>query len=502
VTGATIRGGPRARRAGRSRLRSWTSWTSLLLGLAPLACPSSPPKTAGADNADKGCAGSAAPSCRGARALLASATAFSNVKHDYILDPTSSFAPGRGVELADGASWRAVPTACAVAQSRKTSAPASGDAIDFGFVGVSVDNVLVGADADITPLLSAGGSGATHHVRLVAMAFVRDDDPQFFDASDQVSFAGTACSCARATHFVGAVKLGGMLAYEIGARAGEVHATAFALAKARLEASDASIEETRIGGLEVEGLEEALGAEGAGAKGAPAEPKPLRFHVKNPVPVAYAVYPMSDVCRFALPVPDVTPLPVDFGVVPYDKDGARLVHVVNRAAIDLVATVGGGARPFDIPARGSADVPLTWRPMGDEPGCDAQTREETLVFAPKDTSAPAVPRQQSVRLVESVRSGHGDVRRSERVDTGEGRLIDYATTVRDWTCPKDHVLAGCRAEHAECADARHDCSQDFALTAREDANGCHFGCAGPRGILSKTYCRFDAVMDCRLRCGP
>jgi len=474
---------------------------AIALCLAPLACPSSPAgKGASASGGDRPtCVGAGSASCRRALSLLASASAFTNVKHDYILDPTSSFAPGRGVELAEGGArgeggtWRAVPTACAVAQPQRGGAARSeAEAIDFGFVGVSVDNVLVGADADLTPFLSAGASGATHRVKLVAVAFVRDDDPQFFDASDAVSFAGTACACARATHFVGAVKRGGLLAYDLDARSGEAHGTAFAVAKARLEASDASIAETRVGGLEVEGLEDALatGQKSAGH---------LHFHVKDPVPIAYAVYPISDVCRFALPVPDVTPIPIDFGSVPYGEGGSRLVHVVNRAAIDLVATLGG--RAFDVPARGSMDLPLAWSPRGDAPGCDAQTREEALVFAPKDGSAPAVPRQQSVRLVESVHTGRGAVTRSERVDTGEGRLIDYATTARDWTCPRDYVVAGCRAEHTQCADPKGDCTRDFVVTAREDGNGCHFACAGPRGILTKSYCRFDAVMDCRLRCG-
>ena len=42
---------------------------------------------------------------------------------------------------------------------------------------------------------------------LVAVAFVRDLDPQFFGASEEVAFGGEACTCGRATHFVGSVKI-------------------------------------------------------------------------------------------------------------------------------------------------------------------------------------------------------------------------------------------------------------------------------------------------------
>jgi hypothetical protein len=466
------------------------------LALTLAACPGAPttPQVAGgARGAGKGAAGCSGPhadACRRAQGMIASASAFSNVKHDYILDPTSTFAPGRGLEQGADGTWSAIPTACAQTKSGPRPAKLDTQTIDFGYVGVAVDNVLVAADADIMPFLAAGGSASVHKVKLVAIAFVRDLDPQFFDASDSVSFAA-GCACGRATHFVGAVKVGGMLSYELDVRAGEAHGRALELVKAKIEASATDVTETRVGDLEVEGLEAQL-------RGGPMATAPLTFRVKNPVPIAYAVYPIADVCKFALPEPEVSPAPVDFGEVPYGKDATRLLHVVNRAAIDLTATLG--PRTVDVPAHGSVDFPVTWIPRGETVGCESQIREETLVFTPKDPTTPAVPRQQSVRIVENVRTGRGGILRAEHVDTGEARAPDYAATVRDWTCPEDYVLVGCHAEHAQCSDAQKDCSQDFSLTANQVGNGCHIGCNGPHGYLSKSWCRFDAVMECRLRC--
>jgi hypothetical protein len=176
------------------------------------------------------------------------------------------------------------------------------------------------------------------------------------------------------------------------------------------------------------------------------------------------------------------------------------VHVVNRASIDLRATLDG--RTFSVPALGSADLPLTWTPAGDALGCEVQTREHALELVPRDPHAPVVPRTQSVRLVARVRTGKPTFRRHEHVDTGVGRKPDYAATEREWTCPPDYALASCRTERRECSDGRCATS-GYAVNARPTENGCRFACSGPTGLvpgLSSYYCRFDAVMECRLRC--
>jgi hypothetical protein len=437
------------------------------------------------------CGALGAVECTRARGLIAAAGTFSDVKHDYILDPTASFSPGRGIERTASGLWSAVPSACAQADAAAPAAKVDAQTIDFGFVGVAVDTTLVSADADLTPFLGAGGEASTHKIRLVAIAFARDLDPQFFDASPNVTYGAEGCACGRATHFIGAVKVGGMLSFETEVRAGEVHARAIDFVRARLADSHASVTETRVGGLEVEGLEAAL----AGGVS-----RPLTFKVASPVPLAYAVYPIADVCRFALPAPDVSPTPMDFGDAAYGKESTRLLHVVNRASIDLHAVLG--ARTFAVPARGSLDVPLTWAPEGDAPGCEAQTREETVLFVPQDPAAPVTPKQQTARVVEQVRTGRPAVARTEHIDTGESRRPTYAATSRDWTCPPDFTVSACRVEQPQCADTTRTCTSDgYGVVAAQVGNGCHFACSGPNAILSAQFCRFDATMECRLRCG-
>ncbi len=441
--------------------------------------------------------------CNRARGLLSAATGFTNVRHEYILDPTSTFAPGRGVEQMSGGLWNALPIACAKPQGGPRldgqsidfgqNTKVDAQTIDFGFVGVSIDSTLVSAEADVSPFFNAGAEAGIHHVRLVAIAFVRDLDPQFFEASDEVSLSGQSCACRNATHFVGSVKLGGMLAYETTVREADVHMTALQLVKAKLSAKDATITETRVGGLEVDGLAEQLNGSGA--------TKPLTFRVSNPVPVAFAAYPISDVCKFGFPAPDVTPAMVDFGDTPYGRESQRLVHVVNRANFDVRATVG--RRVVDVGARASVDVPISWAPVGDATGCDSQQREETLVFAPKAEGAPVAPQQQTSRIVETIHAGKPTVVRAEHVDTGERRSPDYASTVRDWTCPPDYVVATCRTQGESCGDGALGCSSlGYFLAADTANNGCHFGCKGPTSIIAASnYCRFDAVMECKLACG-
>lgn len=478
----------------------------LVLGAALAGCPSRPPvgppetedKRAGRPSGAP-CAGLAEGECGRAKGLLAAASGFGNVKHEYLLDPASAIAPGRGVQRGPEGTYSVLPTRCA--QERGASAASAApkvDAttIDFSYVGVAIDQALVSADADLTPWLSAGGEAAEHKISLVALAFVRDLDPQFFSASEDVAFGGEGCTCGRATHFVGAVKMGGLLAYEMRVRAGELHGRALEFVRARIAAGDARVTQTVVGGLEVSGIEK-LAPSAASSSG---PPPALSFAVKNPVPIAYAIYPLADVCKFAFPAPEVAPEVLDFGDVPYESESTKLLHIVNRAPIDLRASVG--ERTFAVPALGSADVPVTWRPNGAAIGCEVQTRDETLQFYPRDVDAPVVPKMQSARIVERVRTGKPTYRRHEHVDTGVSRKPDYAGTKREWTCPDDYAVSSCRTEKPECGDGR--CATDgYAVNAEPAPNGCRFGCKGPEGLipgLSSNFCRFDAVMECRLRC--
>ncbi len=471
--------------------------TLALLASSLAACPKPAaigpgeptPKNAGPEV----CAGLASAECGRAKGLLAAASAFGNVRHEYLLDPASAMVPGRGVQRADGGSFTVLPTRCASAKANHPDGSARVDAstIDFSYIGVAVDQALVSADADLAPWLSVGGEASEHKVSLVAVAFVRDLDPQFFGASEEVAFGGDACTCGRATHFVGSVKMGGLIAYEMRVRAAEVHGHALDFVRARVAAGDARITQTVVGGLEVDGLD------GISASNAA---RPLAFRVKTPVPIAYAVYPLADVCKLSFPAPEVSPEAIDFGDVPDGQEATRLVHVVNRAPIDLRATIG--ERTFAVPALGSIDAPLSWRPSAPVAGCQKQTREDTLQFYPSDASAPVSPKVQSVRLTSQVRTGKADFRRHEHVDSGSGRKPDYASTRREFTCPPDYVVASCRTTNAQCGDGK--CATDgYAVNAEPAPNGCRFGCKGPESILpglSSNFCRFDAVMECRLRC--
>lgn len=468
--------------------------SSLLLAACPSAkAPLEPSKPAA--KASSACAGLEDQECGRARGLLSAASAFGNVRHEYLLDPASAMVPGRGVQRGEGGGFTVLPTRCATERGgRDANAKVDASTIDFSYIGVAVDQALVSADADLAPWLSAGAEATEHKVSLVALAFVRDLDPQFFAASDEVAFGGEACTCGRATHFVGSVKMGGLISYEMRVRAGELRGRALDFVRARIAASDARVTQTVVGGLEVDGLD---GTATASAS------KPLSFRVKTPVPIAYAVYPLADVCKFAFPAPEVSPETLDFGEVPYDREETRLVHVVNRASLDLRATLG--ERTFAVPALGSVDVPLSWRPSGTITGCHSQTREDTVQFYPRDDSAPVTPKTQSARVVSRVRTGKADFKRHEHVDSGTGRKPDYASTRRDWTCPPDYVVASCKTEKAQCGDGK--CTTDgYAVNAEPGQNGCRFGCKGPESLipgLSSNFCRFDAVMECRLRCaGP
>lgn len=474
---------------------------SLFLAAVLAGCPGKPALDA-TDAAEKkdaqgkgSCAGLAPAECGRAKGLLAVASGFGNVKHEYLLDAQSTIAPGRGVQRGEGGAYSVLPTRCARERGTDNAAPnVDASTIDFTYVGVAIDSMLVAADADLTPWLSAGGEASEHKISLVALAFVRDLDPQFFGASEDVAFGGEGCTCGRATHFVGAVKMGGVLSYEMRVRAGELRGRALEFVKSRIAAGDARVTQTMVGGLEVSGMDK-LGNLAAGSA-----PPTLDFKVKNPVPVAYAIYPLGDVCKFAFPAPEVAPEVVDFGDVPYEKEETKLLHIVNRASLDLRASIGD--RTFAIPALGSADVPLSWKPTGETTGCEIQTRDHTLQFYPRDADAPVVPKTQSARIVSRVRTGKPSFRRHEHVDTGVSRKPDYAGTRREWTCPEDYAVSACRTEKPQCGDGK--CASDgYAVNAEPVANGCRFSCKGPEGLLpglSSNYCRFDAVMECHLRC--
>jgi hypothetical protein len=435
------------------------------------------------------CAGLDQHACGKANQLLGAASSFGNVRHEYLLDPASSLAVGRGVARGEGGAYSVLPTRCAVTRGAADPGKVDPSTIDFSYVGVSIDHTLVSADVDLAPWVSAGGEESERSVALVAVAFVRELDPQFFTASEgDVVFGGESCSCGRATHFVGSVKMGGLIAYEMRVKSGELRGRALDFVKARVAAGDARVTQTTVGGLEIEGLDHV------------SDGKPLGFRVKTPVPIAYAVYPLSDVCTFAFPLPDVSPETVDFGEVPYERDATRLVHVVNRASIDLRASLGD--KTFAIPALGSADLPVSWRPSGATAGCHEEIREDTIQFYPRDASAPVTPKQHSVRLRERVRTGKPDFLRHEHIDSGSGRKPDYGTTKREWTCPPDYVVASCKTEKAQCGDG--SCTTDgYSVNAEPGTNGCKFACKGPESFLpglSSHFCRFDAKMECRLRC--
>jgi len=458
------------------------------------ACGGAKPAVLAAQNASV-CAGLDDSACKRAKGLISAANAFSTMRTELILDPTSSFAHGRGlVRGADGL-WTPIPTQCATPTAQK-SAGVDASQVDFGFVGIAIDNTVLGADVEIAPYFSGGAEAGIHKVRLVAVAYVRDLDPQFFDASDEVAYAGEACTCRNATHFIGSVKMGGMLSYDVTVREGEAHGKALDFFKAHFSAKEATIVETRVGGLEVDGLDEQMDSARAGAA------KPLVFRVKTPVPIAYAVYPLGDICKFAFPEPEVSPASIDFGEAPYGRETQRLVHVVNRASFDLAVTLG--KQSAIVPARGTAEVRAAWLPTGDAPGCEQQSREESMVFVPRVESTPAVPKQRSLRVSEIVRTGRASVLVAAHVDTGEARRPDYAATARDFVCPPDHVVTACRAQSAQCGDKNKDCSSDgYSIIAeqRSGQNGCHFACLGPTSILlASNFCRFDAVMECRLSC--
>jgi len=146
-----------------------------------------------------------------------------------------------------------------------------------------------------------------------------------------------------------------------------------------------------------------------------------------------------------------------------------------------------GADTFVLPAGGAADLPVRWTPDGDAPGCETQTRDLAIPFLRLGGQTA-----RSARVLETIRTGRGAVSRTERVVPTPPKL-DLDSTIRDWTCPRDFVRTACRAENTGTYEV-------VAEPRGEDA--CHFACRGPKTPGQRADCRFDATMDCALRCKP
>jgi hypothetical protein len=312
-------------------------------------------------------------------------------------------------------------------------------------------------------------------VKLVALAFVHDQSlPSFDRGRALVETASGACSCGEATHFAGLTKYGAMVSFTFKSprRTGAVRA--LDLVRTALGDPRAGVRESRVGNMTIDGLTR-FAARDATA--------PLTFHVTDAVPLAYSASPIAELCDFS--APEVSPSPLDFGVAVYGSEARRNVHVVNRSTLDLRALVGPST--FFLPAGGTLDLPLRWTPDGDAPGCETQTRDLAIPFFRMHGGTA-----RTARVLETIRTGRASVRRAERVEPSLPKL-DLASTVRDWTCPRDFVRSSCRAENAAGADV-------VAEPRGKDA--CHFACRAPSTAGRSSPCRFDAVMTCALNCLP
>jgi hypothetical protein len=454
------------RRVGRAR---WGAIFALPLLAAPIACPRGP---APAKSPRAPCASLGPSSCETARALTVAAATYADELHDDLLAGARVSSGTTLARTAEG--WRVLPVECA--RARRSRARIDPGVVDYAFVGVAVDATLVSADADIGPLLAR----SHHDVRLVAIAFVRDLAPPSFDrGASLVETPSGGCSCGEAAYFAGATKYGAMVSFAFDAPPGPSHVRALDFVSAALGDARRGVRESRIGSMTIDGLPRFLRGEAA---------VPLAFHVTDPQPIAFAVSSIAELCDF--PAPEVSPSPLDFGVAPYGTEAHRSVHVVNRAPFDLEAILGSST--FVLPASGAIDIPLRWTPDGDAPGCETQTRDEAIPFARVGSRAGGgAPR--AARVLETIRTGRPTVARTERVELARPKL-DLASTVRDWTCPRDFVRTSCRAENV----APRERQEAIAEPRGEDA--CHFAC--PAQILPDHLCRFDAVMECALHCPP
>jgi hypothetical protein len=279
-----------------------------------------------------------------------------------------------------------------------------------------------------------------------------------------------------------------MVAYDVDARVLDDRvplATAF---RAALLDARASVRETRIGDLALDGL-------GRGHS--------ITFAIRAlaPSPIAHDAIPVADLCASALATPTVVPAPVDFGETPYGHTSRRVARISNDGDVPMRAL--RGTETIAIPARSAVDVSLEWKPEGDALGCETQTRDETLVFLRDvpDGISPSPVHEQSAVIHERVRTGRETITDTDRIDTAGRHEPDFEkATSHDVACPPDFVVTSCKADKRVCSDVAHDCSGDgYAAVASIKGNGCHFACKGPAADPRAT-CRFDAVTECRLAC--
>jgi hypothetical protein len=404
--------------------------------------------------------------------MLAAAPSYADEAHAYVL-ATAAMPRKRGVARTENGD-RVLAATCAV--DRESTPRLDLATVDYSFVGVAIDATLVSADANVAPLLAEGD----HALRLVAVAFVRDRAPPHALAPSPAvrSARGGGCTCGDATHIVGEIRWGALVSYDAPAPKVDHPTRAIDLARKVLTDPHTHARETRIGAMSLDGFAPFLAGRAT---------RPLAMRVTKAAPVAYALRPIDEVCPGAIPAPEVAPSPVDFGVAAYGTEARRSVHLTNRASIDLDAVVG--ARTIRLPARGAIDLPLAWTPDGDAWRCETQTRDEAIPFVAATPSA-GPPREAVARVLETVRTGRPSLARAEPVEPSPRDRRGDPTT-RDLACPPDFVPAVCRAEHPLCAG--RPCA---SVTGQTTKTGCHFACRGADGAP----CRFDAVMECRLRC--
>ena len=444
--------------------------SALPLVLASLSCHCGPRALPPTSDPHARCATLAPEACGRARALTLAARTYADEAHDYVLAAPGVVLSSALARTREG--WLAPPVACA-----RPHAPAprlDRSMVDYGFVGVAIDSTLVSGDADVGALL-ARAKPPLHDVKLVALAFVRDQSLPAFDRGRAlVETPSGACSCGEATHFAAATKYGAMVsfAFKSPRRTGAVRA--LDLVRSALGDPRAAVHESRVGSMTIDGLARFAAGDASA---------PLTFHVTDAAALAYAAAPIAELCDF--PAPDVSPSPLDFGVAAYGSEARRTVHVVNRSTLDLRALLG--ASTFVLPAGGTLDLPLRWTPEGDAPGCETQTRDLAIPFLRLHGGTA-----RTARVLETIRTGRPTVQRGERVEPSPPKL-DLASTVRDWTCPRDFVRASCRAESATGAEV---------VAEPRDKDACHFACRGPSAAGPSPPCRFDAVMTCALNCPP
>jgi hypothetical protein len=460
----------RARARSRANLHGTFALPFLLASL-PSSCARRAPPTSADPHAR--CATLDAPACERARALTAAARTYADEVHELVLASPSVASSSALARTPEG--LRPLPLACARVRTPPPRLDLS--ATSYAFVGVAVDATLVSADADVGPLL-ARKEPPVHDVRLVALALVRDTSIPTFDRGEALlETASGACTCGDATDFASAPRYGAMVsfAFDVPPRSSKVRA--IDLVRAALDDPHVSVRETRVGRMTIDGLAR-FAAHDVTA--------PLDFHVTDPAPVAFAVSPLSELCDF--PAPEVSPSPLDFGIAPYGSEARRTVHVVNRSTLDLRALLG--ASTYLLPARGAIDLPLRWTPEGDAPGCETQTRDLAIPFFRMQGGTP-----HPVRVLETIRTGRATVQRVERVEPSAPKL-DLASTVREWTCPRDFTRLSCRSANVNVVGS---------ATVEAQPKGkdmCHFACQGPAGPAPMPLCRFDAEMTCALNCPP